>query len=613
MKGLCRLACSFVLTAAACWVILNLYGRPTRGVDDAQILFSYSSNLAAGRGLVYANNPERVEGATSLLWTLICAVPFRLGFDESGVLVISVIILCLTQFVALDTIRRSAAARHTPSWPFELAYLLLVLSCPAYIMWTSVTLMDTCLWGFLVVLMVYVALRSPPRSPLGAVFASMPFFLAPLSRPEAALVAPAIIGLACLRGEDRWDGSSTSGVRASESDARCSRDRRRLISGSAVAFLASAVGVTAFRLVYFGYPLPNTYYAKVSPSLTYNLTKGGEYLLGFALTSSPTVAAIAFLLLWCAGDLVGRLAASRRIGTRPVSRDGIATWRLAALCAIVLLVVPALTGGDHFVAYRFYQPAYPVMALAAVLFLVARLPRRILWRPAPQRPLKRRFAAVVLLLGAVYLAYSGAHRPSWLDVQVSGGKPLQDQFHAAEAGIEKGLLFRSLFSGLPDYPAVGVIAAGGIARTYPGRIVDLMGLNTLSIAHHRGARRGFEGHTAFEKGAFFALPRIDLLDVAPPVPPKTRNFASVALKGLLDDPRFVREWRYGVLCLSGDQTSRFQAFYSARFIDSLEDTRRYRFRETMRWSERWVTVDSAGNIGTDCGGTGRPGIGEQAP
>jgi hypothetical protein len=274
----------------------------------------------------------------------------------------------------------------------------------------------------------------------------------------------------------------------------------------------------------------------------------------------------------------------------------------------VLLVVPLLSGGDHFVGYRFYQPAYPVILLAVMLFSIARLPRLVLDRLAPQRPLRPGLVSVVLLLGGVYWAYSGVLKPSWLDVQTSERKLLQDQLIAAADGINQGSRLRVLFAGLSECPAVGVTAAGGFARTYPGRIVDLMGLNTLSIAHHRGARKGFYGHTAFEKDAFFSLPRIDLLDGAPPVPPKTKSFASIALKGLLDDPRFFGKWRYGRLYLSGDEEGGFQAFYSAALVDGLVETGRYRFRETMTWSgNRWVLADSTqvrrgADSGPDMGG-----------
>jgi hypothetical protein len=274
-----------------------------------------------------------------------------------------------------------------------------------------------------------------------------------------------------------------------------------------------------------------------------------------------------------------------------------------ALCAVVLLVVPVFSGGDHFVGYRFYQPAYPVMLLAVMLFLIARLPKLVLDRLAPQRPLRPGLVSAVLLLGSMYWAYSGAEKPSWLDLQVSERKLLQDQLIAAEDGVRKGTLLRELFAFMPEYPAVGVTAAGGIARTYPGRIVDLMGLNTLSIAHHRGARRGFHGHTAFEKDAFFSLPRIELLDAAPPIPPKTKSFASVALKGLLDAPRFFSKWRYGRLCRYGDEGGGFEAFYLAGLVDRLEETGEYRFHETMVWSGRlWVLADSADSVQVRTGG-----------
>jgi arabinofuranosyltransferase len=560
MRALLRLTYPVVITLAACWLISSVQGHPKRGVDDAQIFFSYSSNLAAGRGLVYANNPEHVEGATSLLWTLVCAIPFGLGFDESGVLAISILLLCLTQLFTIAIIRKAAAARNVRSWPFELAYLLAVFASPTYLTWMTVTLMDTCLWGFLVVLMTFVAL-SPPRSRVGVALASIPFFLAPLSRPEAVLVAPAIIWFAWLI-------------------------RRRLLVGPGLAFLAGALGVTVFRLVYFGYPLPNTYYAKVSPSLTYDLAKGGKYLLSFVLTSGPVVLAVFLLLLWCTFDQVGR---SFRGATRGAALARDEEWRLTSLCAMTLLLVPLLVGGDHFEGFRFYQPAYPVMVLSALLFLIARLPRLITDRLVQRRALRLGSASAFLLLVGTYWAYSGAIYPSWRDIQARDRKPLHDQLVAAEDGINEGSRLRELFADLPEYPSIGVTAAGGIARTYPGRIVDLMGLNTLSIAHHRGARRGFQGHTAFEKDMFFSLPRIDLLIASPPAPPKTKSFASVALKGLLEDPRFFRNWRYGRLCRPRDAEGGFQAFYFAGLVDSLGETGRYRFREIMTWSgKRWV-------------------------
>ena len=545
-----------------------------RGIDDAQILFSYSSNLAAGHGLVYANNPEHVEGATSLLWTLICAIPFRLGLDESGVLAISVFLLCLTQILILGIIRRAAAARQFPSWPFELTYLFLVFSCPAYFTWMSITLMDTCLWGFLVVLMIRVALK-PPRSPLGVVLASIPFFLAPLGRPEAVLVAPVVILLAWLR-----NGTGQE-------------DRRRLVLVLTTAVLVSVAAVTIFRLSYFGYPLPNTYYAKVSPSLAYNLQGGTNYLYGYATQSGLVIGVCVLLLMglaaWWAGALAGRLTSCLR--TRRWPAICIASWKLSALVAVILLVAPVLTGGDHFIMFRFYQPAYPVITLTLVLLLIA-------WSPAGAsaqlasllQPKRYLIPSCCLSLLLAFWAYHYLQQPSWSSFR--DASPIQYQFSLTEGGIRTGRRLSGLFAGAATLPTIGVYKAGGVARTYPGRIVDLMGLNTPAIAHYRGDRKGRKNHAAFEKDAFFKLGRIDVLLASPPVPPDTVSFASYVLKGLMDDPRFVERWRYGLLRSSGAEGDAFEAFYFSGFVDSLEATARYQFRETMKWSNKWIVVDS---------------------
>jgi len=571
---LARIARVIVLTCLACWLVYVCSGRPKRGIDDAQITFSYSVNLAAGHGLTYAHNPERVEGFTSLLWTLICAAPFRLGLNEPGVLAITLLVLCLTQILILEVIRKSASVRRLPTWPFELAYLLPVFSCPMYFTWMSITLMDTCLWGLGVVLMSYVALF-PPRSHLGVVVASMPFFFAPLSRPEAAFVAPAIIALMWLRGRSN------------------PQHHPHLTLGLTAAFLTSAVAVTLFRLWFFGYPLPNTYYAKISPSLIYSFLHGSRYALDFASAGGPVVGVSLIFLLWFAGNLIGRLARGLRM--RPRRPVQLADWELAALIVLILLVIPVLTGGDHFRGFRFYQPAFPLMALTVALFLTAWCPANVATQLRSLFPLKHNpFAFSFLLAGLGFWAVIGAHAPSWRDFGSKKGT-LASEFEIAEYGVKKGENLGRLLSGSACLPTIGVIAAGGIARTYPGRIVDLMGLNSTAIAHYPGDRKGLKNHAAFEKEAFFRLVRIDILWTTLPTPPDTSNFATIALKGLLSDPRFVKEWRYGVLYSAADTNICDTAFISRTYLEGLDVAAPARFRESMRWANKWVQVADAGS------------------
>jgi arabinofuranosyltransferase len=574
IKTALRVAGLLALTLAACWLVYVSNGRPRRGIDDAQITFSYSSNLAAGRGLTYAHSLERVEGFTSLLWTLLSAVPFRLGLDEAGVLAILLAFLCATQLVAFAFIRKSASARQVPAGPFELAYVLLVFSSPMYFTWMSVTLMDTCLWGLLIALMSYVALY-PPRSPLGVAVASVPFFLAPLARPEAAVVAPAVIALTWLRG-------------------RGDRQRHpRLILSLAAAFAASAAGVTLFRLLYFGYPLPNTFYAKVSPSLGYNIVTGGLYALKFAFRSGPVAGAASVLLLWFAGTLVTRSARSVRCAPR--TSAPLADWELTAVVCLVLLAIPVLTGGDHFRGFRFFQPALPLMALTVVLFLAARLPPSGAAQPQFLPRFRHSPAALSLaLLGLGCLAALGFHAPSWSDFGLRKGT-LAPEFEITDHDLKMGERLRGLFAGAGRFPSVGVVTSGAISRTYPGPIVDLMGLNSTAIAHHPGDRRGLKNHAAFEKEAFFDLVRIDLLLNTLPPPPETADCGTVALKRLTFDPRFVKDWRYGVLYSADDRGKRDTLFIAERFLRSLDAAAPARFRETMTWAQsRWVEVPNPG-------------------
>ena len=74
---------------AATWWSYTLHGSPKIGIDDANIFFSYAENFAAGNGITYAHNADRVEGFTSMLWLLLCAFVFYLGYDESAVLACS--------------------------------------------------------------------------------------------------------------------------------------------------------------------------------------------------------------------------------------------------------------------------------------------------------------------------------------------------------------------------------------------------------------------------------------------------------------------------------------------------------------------------------------------
>jgi arabinofuranosyltransferase len=570
MKAIIKLLLVTSCFVAATWWTYNLHGSPKVGVDDANLFFSYAQNVASGNGITYAHNPEHVEGVTSMLWMLICALVFSLGGNESAVLFVATSLAVLTQWILLGAIRRLAMERNSMAWPYEWAYIALIVSSPAYVTWMTITLMDTCLWGLIIAAMAH-AVVSPPASKREGYLAAIPFALAPIARPEGMLVAPVFASLLWLRFQP-------GGLRFAT----------RVCIGIGCALLVTTTALTAFRLLYFGYPLPNTYYAKVSPLLAYNLQEGEEYLCEFVSSGTIVGGCVAVVLLVCAasfGNAVDRIRSGRSL--RSLFRNRIGACAAMAFAALTLLLVPVVTGGDHFNMFRLYQPAYPLLCVTLLSLL---LESRVFdvgggWGIAAwgRRNVGKTVATGIVVAYWLF-AYSSGN--SWNSVR--RGSPIDHEFRIAEQGIARGRKLGALLAqeGRP-FPAIGVITSGGIARTYPGPIVDLMGLNNTFIGHFKGDRKGQKNHAAFEKDAFFQV-EPDILLASPPVPPATKNYGDTCLKGLFEDPRFTARWRYGILSKRAAPASGQRAFFRADFLKNLPAETDLVFRDTRIWlSNRW--------------------------
>src|SRR5262249_45675470 len=123
--------------------------------------------------------------------------------------------------------------------------------------------MESTLFAFLVLLGIHLLIRSREHGRASAGAAAC-FCAAYLTRPEGALVAAVVLSVEAL--------------------ARSGSIRERIRAlwpiGAAVALVVAAhVGA---RLAYYGYPLPNTYYAKVILGRV-AAVRGATHLGGFLL------------------------------------------------------------------------------------------------------------------------------------------------------------------------------------------------------------------------------------------------------------------------------------------------------------------------------------------
>ena len=99
------LVLAIVTAASGCWLAQLQLDQPLTGIDDANIFFTYASHLADGEGFVYNRGGERVEGFTSLLWTLICAFAFLVRAEPEPLLLgISTLLLATALYPPLKSL-----------------------------------------------------------------------------------------------------------------------------------------------------------------------------------------------------------------------------------------------------------------------------------------------------------------------------------------------------------------------------------------------------------------------------------------------------------------------------------------------------------------------------
>jgi hypothetical protein len=528
-----RVLIVLALTALSTTVAWGKLESPAIGIDDANIFFVYARNVSAWEGFVFNPGGERVEGFTSLLWVLISAVATSIfGHPEFALLAFNVLLVSLAL---------AACLRDLPvGWASAL--VILVVGSISYIVWHTVSLMETALWSALLTVAVLMGAGRGLGRTESARFACMAALLV-LTRPEAFVWVPVLIGTAYF--------SRSAGEKYSAA--------LRFNVPAALAFAVTAGLLTIFRLVYFGFPLPNTYYAKLSPSVVYRLAEGMKYLASF-IVSSPIVMAATVAVLASIAHLLNDRMRDRR------------TLALT-LAAATGLVLPVLTGGDHFDGYRFYQPIYPVLVLTLLNFIRTVMPRYIPVSAAARVNSRVKLVAAAAALGTAVVSQT----VTWLASDRS--TLLGREFDIAEAGRQLGGQANAVFGLLEPLPGIATITVGGLKYGYHGPVIDLMGLNLTLMAHNGGNRMGVRSHAAFELHTFFELQPpivVPLVQFNRSVADLGRRdpFADRVLKGLLEQPQFRRQYQLAeVRRATATGAVALAAWYDRDFLESLRHVR----------------------------------------
>lgn len=456
------------------------------GIDDANIFFVYAKNFAAGHGFVYNIGGEHVEGFTSLLWVLIASVAFAISnIPEYFLLILNIITLSFTlTFVTLylDKVINPVQKLYSISF-VSLIFLSITITSPRYITWVTFTLMDVGIWSALLVILTILLLKADSIQQMFPM--NIFIFLLLLTRPEAILWSLVFIILGGLKVLILYDRKQAF----------------RSIKFLLTTYCITMICLTIFRISYFGYPFPNTYYAKVSPNMIYNLIEGIKYLRQYVLISDPW----ASLGILCSGIQTLFIILNFYNTYCSIRKVSCSLKTFNQFCLVIItwtgLFIPVITGGDHFSSHRFYQAIYPILILNIIYLGIQIIPTiNYLYIFSDQyKSLK-----LLILSGIVLLFPLMSQNVSWSYFSKISG--IQNQFVITQEGRELGTVLTEFFAKLPKYPTIGTIVAGGIKFTYQGPIFDLMGLNNIAMGHSQGNRKGVKNHAAFEKDVFLTFP-----------------------------------------------------------------------------------------------------------
>jgi len=411
-------------------------------LDDAFITLRYSQHLADGLGPNW-NSEGRVEGYTSFLWMGLLAGVAKLGFDLMSAMRVFEAVSVFAAYLAVYGIWRRWADENQDSGldsPVVLAAVLVALSLTDGLAFWGFSGLETPLFMALLTSSAYLYLRE--RRNGGLPWSAAALAATAMTRPEG-LIAAAVTGAFTLAG--------------AFSAADRGRARRALAWAAVFAVLWGSYFL--WRYAYYDYLFPNTFYAKVGlTSAVFN--RGLAYVTDYGLRYHLLV------MFGGAAVLLGN----------PRLRGDVA-YVLAIGGAMLLGVV--IEGGDSFSHGRFVVPLLPLLFLAGISGL-ATLVKRVVVEPRQAAIV----AVVALSLGGLSLL------PSSYDALL----PIDRQDHQ-----ERRLLGRWLNDNTPPDYTIAAFAVGAIAYYSERDMLDLLGINDVTIAHTEIANfgQGIAGHERY--------------------------------------------------------------------------------------------------------------------
>lgn len=391
------------------------------GIDDVGISWRYARHLADGHGLTWNLDGPPVEGYSNFLWVLIIAVPGALGADVAlASKSLGVVFAAANMVIFAVVLKRLLGDLRfwwTPLW--------IVAVMPEWVAW-SVSGLEISLYGTFLLIALLAFTGHSRRS---ALLLSIAIAGLVLTRPEGFAVAAVILALRVLlmRGESI-------------------RTRWNTLRAPLVTLVLTLAGLVGFRLWYFGYPLPNTVYAKFS-TLFPSLPHVGRWML---FVAPFAVAAIVVLTARGGSRPGGPIALRRSYG--------------------VVLMVAWATAFAHTLMIL---PVYPVMNFLH-RYHVAFLPFWLLAVPIVLNHLAERRLIISITATVFLVAWSAQGWPS-----------VYERFRVEQYQQRVQRCIVDALRELPGNPTIAIVDAGLIPYWSDLPTIDVWGLCDVEIAREK--------------------------------------------------------------------------------------------------------------------------------
>lgn len=527
--------------------VYNSIGNFKLGIDDAHIFFVYAENFRDGFGFKYSNGIPTTEGYSSPIWMLISVFSFLLRLDEVGMLMVVFtlqIFSLLSVWIITNIYFNNREAKYV-----YLFWLTSMLLFPGYWTWNGFSLMENSLvtlWQLVTLIVILKSLEN--RASL------LLLFLTAFVRIELFVVIITQILTSLLFFKDKPAIKRTI----------------KYLTSACIGLLS----ITFLRLITYGQPLPNTYYAKVSPDLQYRFKQGMFYVEDYFKSDQiRQVSFIVFfgLLVFLSSELeakysltkiFNRKRRSSKISQTKFSKS-VSTGLLANMyfvserrnvnelfvfCLtnfVVTILLAIAKGGDHFREFRLFSSSLPLQVLG-ILVITAAISKKLMTLFFSYLKLSWLFSILIVFVLVSTLVYGKMPGSQALEISKSVTKTLErkslisEEFQIANVAPTYKILERIRLSSDRSF-SIGIITGGVSGRNYKGRIFDLTGLNYEAIAQNGGNRIGFFGHSALEFKDFVKLP----IDFIPENIPGGIDFF---LRGLTRQEFFHQKYSFGKLC-----------------------------------------------------------------